>query len=583
MTVSFRGLAWLSLVMVVACVRPNEESTNGPSGFTPAAGGKNYGGVFRLNESEYIKSLHPHSITDAFTYRTASQIYEGLFAFDPTTLQVVPRLVEGYDLSPDGTSYTFRLKKGVYFQDDPCFPNGEGRELEAKDVAYCFGMLCTQRRQNQNFSLFQGIIQGASEYYAASAEGQAPTGGVSGIQVEDKHTLRIQLTEPNSLFLMYLAQPACFIYAPEAEVAYGEGMRNRAVGTGPFFLASIDEDIAIILRKNLDYHRKDAEGNTLPFLEGIHIQFVKDKKTELLEFRQHNFDMVYRLPTDYIMEILAGTAEDAEDGEYSEYQLQRVPEMVTQFLFFNTQNEVFDDVDVRKAFNFAVDRQKILNYVLNGEGFAAGNHGITPPVFPDYDTEKVRGYSLQKDSAQYYLEKAGYPAGEGFPEISLILNADGERNTQVAVELQKQFLDHLNVNVEIKVYPLAQLLEKGFYGDFNLMRAGWYADYPSAENFLWLFSGESVPKTQDQPSYPNVARWKNEKYDWLYQEAIRARSIEEANELFLEAEQILMDEAPLLVLWYDEGYRLLQPQVRDFPNNPMQYRDLALVWFDYSL
>ena len=579
MTLALKNSYWVALILLVNCVRPNEESTSELKGFVQAAGNRYYGGVLRLNESEYIKSLHPHSITDAFTYRTAAQVYEGLFGFDPATLEVIPRLVESYTLNERGDEYTFSLKQGVLFHDDACFEGGTGREMTAEDVAYCFRMLCTQRRENQNFALFKDVVQGASKYYETTAQGNArPDEGISGIEVVDRYTLKMKLVEPNSLFLTYLAQPACFIYAREAEEQYGEEMRVRAVGTGPFSVSSVDEDIAINLRRHTQYHRRDSMGNNLPFLDGISVQFVKDKKTELLEFKQGNFDMVYRLPTDYLLEILTDNLED--DGEYSQYQLQRVPEMVTQFLCFNTTDSVFDNLAVRKAFNFAVDRQKILDYVLNGEGYAPGNHGITPPVFPGYDISKVRGYRFNVDSARYYLDLAGYTGGEGFPTVSLILNADGERNTQVAVELQKQLSDHLNVQVKIKVLPLAQVLEKGFYGNFNLMRIGWYADYPSAENFLWLFYGADVPATTKNPSYPNVARWKNAEYDRLYDAGLHARTLQDANKLFLQAEQILMDEAPLVVMWYDEGYRLLQPFIQNFPNNPMQYRDFGQVWFD---
>lgn len=571
----------LLIGLLTACLRPNEESTQQQPGLTEGKEGRVYGGVFRLNESEYIKSLFPHSITDAFSYRTAAQVYEGLFTFDPTSLTIIPRLVADYELDNSGRQYTFNLHQGIYFHDDPCFPDGIGRELTAQDVVHCFQKLCTQGRMNQNFALFKDLIVGANKYYQASSEGQTPIQPLKGVKALDKYTLQITLTEPSSLFLMYLAQPACFIYAPEAEAMYGEEMRVKAVGTGPFVVSSVDEDIAIILRRHPKYHRKDDYGNRLPFLEAINIQFVKDKKTELIEFRQSNFDMVYRLPTDYLMEILADIEEESE-GTYSDYQLQRVPEMVTQFLSFQTQTELFDDVKIRKAFNYAIDRQKILDYVLNGEGFAPGEHGITPPVFLGYDIEKIMGYRFNPDSARFYMEAAGYPGGEGFPEIDLYLNAEGERNTQVAVEIQKQILDHLNITVNIKVYPLAQVLEKGFYGEFSLMRAGWYADYPSAENFLWLFYGGNVPKTRDQPSYPNISRWSNSTFDKLYDEGLRARTLEDANALFQQAEQILMDEAPLIVLWYDEGYRLLQPQVRNFPNNPMQFRDFSEVYFKYD-
>jgi len=222
-------------------------------------GGRFYGGVFRINESEYIKNLFPHNITDAYSYRVASQVYEGLFKFDDETLGVKNGLVERYEVDASRTVYTFHLRQGVFFHDNPCFPGGKGREMTAEDVKYCFTRLCTKHLNNQNFSIFQGLLQGADAYYNASSNNQVPDFEVSGIQVIDTYTIQLSLTEPNSIFTVNLARPACFIYPREAEEMYGVDMRINAVGTGPFSLsnADVDEDISITLKKNPKYYAKD--------------------------------------------------------------------------------------------------------------------------------------------------------------------------------------------------------------------------------------------------------------------------------------------------------------------------------------
>lgn len=544
-------------------------------------GGKFFGGVFRINESEYIKNLFPHNITDAYSYRVASQIYEGLFKFDPQTLEVTNGLAEDYQVDETGTVYTFKLKKGVFFHDDPCFIGGKGRELKAQDIKYCFTKLCTKNINNQNFSIFKGILKGADRYYAASTDNKTPDFEVEGIRVKDEYTIELELVEPNSLITVNLARPACYIYPKEAEEKYGIDMRINAVGTGPFSLngEDVEEDISIILKKNPNYHSKDEFGNQLPYLDAVSIQFIKDKKTELFEFRKGNLDMIYRLPTEYIIEILEETMPGA-NGEYSQFQLQRSPEMMTQFLTLNNQKGVFKNKNIRKAFNFAIDRTKILDFVLNGEGYAPGNHGITPPVFSNYNIESIKGYSLNIDSAKYYLRKAGYAGGRGFPKLQFLLNAEGERNTNVAVEIQKQLKDHINVDVELQILPFAQLLEKSYSGDYNMLRAAWVADFPSPENFLWVFSSKDVPNSLKEASYPNVARYINKTFDKYYEDALKAKSINEANEYFKKAELQLMEDAPVIILWYDEGYRLVQSFVKNFPNNPMQYRDLGRVYFE---
>jgi peptide/nickel transport system substrate-binding protein len=494
---------------------------------------------------------------------------------------VTKGLVDDFSVDESGTIYTFKIKKGVFFHDNPCFSDGKGREVTAQDISYCFTQLCTKSINNQHFSIFEDVLKGAKAHYDASSNGNKPNFGVEGIKVVDDYTIQLHLLKPNALLTVNLAQPACFIYPKEAEEKYGVDMRINAVGTGPFSLNidDVEEDISIILKRNPNYHVKDKAGNQLPFVDAISIQFIKDKKTELFEFRKGNLDMIYRLPTEYIIEILEETMPGA-NGEYSQFQLQRSPEMMTQFLTLNNQSGVFKDKNVRKAFNFAIDRTKILDFVLNGEGYAPGNHGITPPVFSNYSIEDIKGYALNIDSARYYLKRAGYANGVRFPKLQFLLNAEGERNTNVAVEIQKQLKDHLNVDVELQILPFAQLLEKSYSGDYSMLRAAWVADFPSAENFLWIFSSKDVPNSLSDASYPNVARYVNSTFDTYYENALKAKSIDEANELFKKAEIRLMEDAPVIILWYDEGYRLIKSYVKDFPNNPMQYRDLGRVYFE---
>jgi peptide/nickel transport system substrate-binding protein len=452
--------------------------------------------------------------------------------------------------------------------------------VTAEDVKYCFTQLCTQSATNQNFSLLS-TLEGAEAYYAATAGGRKPTADLGSVKVVDKYTIQLQLEKPSSILFYNLARPGTFIYPREAFEKYGAEMRIKAVGTGPFRLTDVEENISMVLKRHNRYHGTDSLGNQLPFLTAVSIQFIKDKKTELFEFKKGNLDILYRLPTEYIIEILEEmSGKQTEGSAYSQYELQREPEMNTQFLAFHTQNGIFKDVNLRKAFSYAIDRENILEYTLNGEGFAPGLHGVTPPAFNNYTINNIKGYKLDRDSARYYLAKAGYPNGKGFPKITLQLNAEGARNTNVAVAVQKQLKENLNVDIELNVVPIAQSVEIAIAGIFDFLRIAWQADYPNAENFLWIFYGKSVPADAKSKSFPNIFRYKNDRFDRLYESAVQAKSIAEANQYFMQAEQVLMNDAPVIVLWYDEGYRLIQSYVKNFPNNPMQYRDLSQVWFD---
>ncbi len=575
------GVAIIGALLFSCKSKQGEE--NAGATLKEGKGGRFYGGVLHLNENEFIKTLYPLNITDGISTRVSSQIYEGLFKFDQADLTLKKCLIEDYSVDASGTIYTFKLKKGVLFHDNECFSDGKGREVKASDVLYCFTKVCTQNVNNQGFDVFKGLVKGADEYFAASAGNKTPAKAIEGFKVVDDYTFQLELVKPSSILLFNLARPFAFVYPKEAVEKYGLELRAKAVGTGPFLLSSIDDDISIILKKNTKYHGSDQFGNKLPLLDAIDIKFIKDKKTELFEFKKGNLDMIYRLPTEHIIEILEETGPQ-KNGEYSQYELQRKPEMATQYLAFLNSNGIFNNKNLRKAFSFAVDRDKILNSVLNGEGFAPGFHGITPPTFTDkgYNIENIKGYNFNPDSAKYYLAKAGYPNGKGFPEVVLQLNSDGERNSNIAIEVQKELKDVLNIKLKLEVVPFAQLVENIISGKANFFRTGYQADYPSPENFLSLFYGKYVPASLEEKSFPNFVRYKNNEFDKHYEAALVAKTPEEVNLHLAAAENILMDDAPIIVLWYDESYRLLQANVKNFPSNPMQFRDYSEVYLEKS-
>jgi peptide/nickel transport system substrate-binding protein len=577
-TLSYFTFVALGAMFLLSCGGSQKSDSTG-GGLKPAQGGKNYGGVFRMNESEYIKTLFPPNLTDAFSYRVANQLYEGLLKFDQNDLSLKLGLAESYTVDEAGLVYTFKLKKGVKFHDNECFPDGKGRELKASDVKYCYTFLCTQNSLNQGFSVFKDVLKGATAYFNATIFVNKPDFEVEGIKVLDDYTIQFTLEKPSSIFLFNLARSFAYIYPKEAYEKYGLEMRVKPVGTGPFYLSSIDEDISIILKRNENYYGLDSSGNKLPFLDAITVSFIKDRKAELFEFKKGNLDMVYRLPTDNIIEIVEGAMDKTKNGEYTKYTLQRKPEMVTHYLTFNTQSELFKNKNLRKAFSYAIDRKKILEFVLQGEGYKPGVNGVTPPVFENYDINNIKGYDLDIDSAKYFLAKAGFPNGKKLPKIELILNSDAERNTNVATEVQKQLKDNLNIDIELQIVPFAQHVENIIGGKSDFFRIAWMADFPNPENFLYLFYGKDVPPSKEDKSYPNMSRYNNPQFDEYYIKGLNSLDQKVSYENFMKAEQILMADAPVVVLWYDEGYRLLQPHVQNFPNNPMQYRDLTEVFF----
>ena len=225
-----------------------------------------------------------------------------------------------------------------------------------------------------------------------------------------------------------------------------------------------------------------------------------------------------------------------------------------------------------------MDKNKIIEDVLKGEAYGPGVYGISPPTFKGYDITKIAGYDFDRSKAKKLLAEAGYPEGKGFPKVKIELNSGGSKNANVVLEIQKQLKDVLNVDVDFEVVPQKQKLEDAKYARAEIFRSAWIADFPSPENFLWTMYGGSVPADLTQPSYPNTPRYKNPEYDKAFEAGQSAKTQEEAFGNFLKAEQIMIADAPIMVLWYDENYRLIKSNVRNFFYNPMRYRDYSQVY-----
>jgi len=543
-----------------------------------AKGEVSYGGVFKINETEDFKTLYPLSVTLALEQRIINQIYEGLVKLDQNDLSILPALAEKWDINEDATSYTFHLRKGIYFHDNNCFDGGKGREVTANDFKYCFDKLCIGDASNKMYWLFEERVQGAKEYHQSIINKNPLEGGVSGVKVIDNYTLQIDLNYSFAGFLNIISHSACTVYPKEAIDTYKSDMRTNCIGTGPFKLKKIKESETVILERNPFYWDVDEYGNQLPYLDGIKISFNKEKKAELLNFKKGNLDMVFRLPLEMIDNVV-GELEDAKKGGNRPYIMQVEPALSVYYLGFQHQREPFNNIDVRKAFNYAIDREAIVTYTLQGEGRPA-LHGIIPP-FKGYDYENVKGYEFSVKKAKEHMRKAGFPNGKGFPEITFQINSGGGgRNVQISEVVQKMLSENLGITINIQQVPLGQQRLNIESGRAFFWKAGWNADYPDPESFLNLLNGDNVPEDLSKSAYINSMRYKNEKFDSLYNTALREVSDLKRFELYRQADQQASDDAAIMPIFYDENTRLLQVYVKNFPSNAMEHRDMTRVYFD---
>ncbi len=535
-----------------------------------------YGGFFRYNESEVFRNLFPLSITEVTSHRIGAQLYEGLVKFDQATLQVVPGLARRWEVDSLGRVFTFYLRRGVRFHQDPCFPDGP-REVTAYDFKWCLDRLCTPHILNKGFWIFQDRVLGATAYYETIARGETPPpGGVPGIRVLDSFTLQIALEKPFAGFLNLLGTPFAAVYPREAFEMYGNRLRTHAVGTGPFVIDTVIEDQIVVLRRNPHYWGKDSFGNPLPYLDGILVSFVSDQKMAFLQFSQDKLEMVYRTPMEFHKYIFAGP--DSLQPQYQRFILQTTPQLATGYYGFLHASAPFNDVRVRQAFNYAIDREKLVRFTLKGEGYPA-HYGFVPPAFKSYPSAAIRGYTYQPARALRLMAEAGYPQGKGFPAITLQLNSGGATNIPIAEAIQKMLEDNLHVNISLNIVPFAAHLEAVETGKALFWRAGWIADYPDPENFLNLFYSIHVPEKLEEHSYLNPFRYRSARFDSLFEAALRTTDEVQRMQRYAQADRQAVDDAVCLFLYYYKAHRLLQPYVRNFPINGMEYRDFSAVYF----
>ena len=529
------------------------------------------GGAIRIAEVTPPKNLFPQAITTQIEGLIASQIHEGLVRLNPKTLEPIPGLAEKWEISPDGKTITFHLRKGAYFHNSE--DGKAGAEVTSQDVKFTFELLCTDRNTNMHFAtVCKDRVVGANEFFEASTKGQKAE--LTGFKVIDKHTFSISLNNASGIFLQILANPVTSIIS---EAAYKSQFENLRVGAGPFvYDTKSTTPKRIVLTRNTNYYGKDEKGNALPYLDSVVIDILNSTEDGLTAFKEGRCEYVGSIPSNAVRTIVEENIKDFENNPPA-FILERSSEMISQYYVFNINKPPFNNVKVRQAFNYAIDRDKIIDKVLQGQAYGPGSYGITPPTFEAYKVGDIKGYNFDPEKAKKLLMEAGYPGGVGFPEVALVVNSGNTRNNTVAAEIQRHLRENLNVNITFESLSNNEKYKLQHKGQGNIFRDGWIADYPSPESFLSVFYGEPIPSDTAKVSYPNTQRYLNKEFDKYYKMGRDARQKDSSYVYFMKAEQILMNEAPLMVLWYESNYRLISSKLKNFVVNPLRYFDLTRV------
>lgn len=560
-------LSLLLLPLLPAC--------SGGSSKPPVAGTRS-GGVFNLNETEALRSIFPLTLTQASAYRIMSQVYQGLVSFDPATLEIIPCLAERWEVDEGATRYTFHLRSGVRFHDDPAFPDGKGREVDADDVVRCFTAICTQGVGDQMIWLFQDRVVGANAHYVGSKGGANGVGAVEGIKKVDDRTVSITLTHPSPNFLQIIAHQGCWIWPQELLAGYGNALDAHAIGTGPFILHELHPGEAMVLERNPHYWRTDAEGHTLPYLDAVRITFSEDRNAEFDQFLKERVTALLELPVDRLRDL-----KDSVDPRSAErrFIMRSTPSLTSQFYGFDAYHAPFKDVRVRKAIALAIDRRTLADSVLGGFATPA-LHGIVAPGLDGYPYELVPGVPFDPDSARELLALAGYPEGRGFPPLQLQVNTDGFGYVRVAEAVQAMLERELHVPVSVSVMPADKHYERIEMLQARFWREGWTADHPDPENFLALFYGKNAVLDTTLPASINNTRFNAREFDDLFINAAQTTDKSTRMRGLAEAERVAMEQMPVAPLYHEQAVFLMHPWVKDLHINAIEFLDLSAVWFD---
>ncbi|UYW01576.1 ABC transporter substrate-binding protein [Flavobacterium agricola] len=500
--------------------------------------------VFRYNESANISSLDPAFAKNQANIWACNQIFNGLVQLTDS-LTIAPDLAKNWHISSNGLTYAFTLRNDVYFHKHIGFGPDSTRKVTAYDAAYSLNRLQDDKVASPGGWILQNV---------------------ANITAKNDSILEINLQKPFPAFLGLLTMKYASIVPQEIVENPNINFRSNPIGTGPFQFKIWEENVKLVLRKNNAYYETNAQGEQLPHLEAIAITFLPDKQAGFLQFIQGKLDFVSGLDPSYKDDILTQTG--ALQPKYEDkVTMLTGPYLNTEYLGFNlesTENAIAD-IRIRQALNYGFDRKKMITYLRNGMGTPA-NSGIIPEGLPGYLPNMGYNYDLEKAKslvADYKKEK-----GEQAVKVSLSTNAS---YVDIAEYLQREW-QKIGITCEVDVTPPSTLRQAIATGKVSFFRASWIADYPDAENYLSLFSS-----TNFAPNGPNYTHYKNKRFDALYQASFLEQDAEKRYKLYQQMDEIMMQDAPVIPLFYDKVVRFTGKNVEGLGMNPLNLLTLKHV------
>ncbi|AXG75134.1 ABC transporter substrate-binding protein [Flavobacterium arcticum] len=499
--------------------------------------------VFRYNENAAVNSLDPAFSRIRPSIWVCNQLFNGLVQLDDK-LNIQPDIAKKWEISLDGKTYTFTLRDDVYFHKNAVFGADSTRTVVAADFEYSLNRLLDED---------------------IAAPGRWILQNVESFSAVNDSTFQIQLNKTFPAFLGLLTMKYASVVPHEAFKTKDYDFRANPIGTGPFQFKIWEENIKLVLRKNPLYYEKDKNGVQLPYLEAVAITFLPDKQSGFLQFVQGRQDFVSGLDPSYKDEILTPKGE-LQPKYKNTVNMITGAYLNTEYMGFRLDgvDDAVKDKHIRQAMNYGFNRSKMIMYLRNGMGTPA-IHGMIPTGLGGYGT---KGYDYNPAKARKLIAEYKKTTGDNNPKIQMSTSAS---YLDIAEYLQREW-QKIGLNVEVDVNPPSTLTQSISNGKVSFFKASWIADYPDAENYLSLFYSNNF-----SPGGPNYTHFKNEEFDRLYEKAFTVINDKERYTLYKKMDSIIMEEAPVIPLFYDKAARFTGKNVKGLGINPLNLLTLKQV------
>lgn len=485
--------------------------------------------VFIYNQPNPITSLDPAFAKSQNNIWAINHLFDGLVTLDDS-LNIVPAIAKSWEINNEFTKLIFHLRNDVYFHENKCFGQRRTRKVVASDVEYSLNRLIDPKVNSPGSWLF------------SDKQGEQPL-----FEVENDSTFIINLKQSFSPILKILTMQYCSIVPKEAIDFYQEDFRKKPVGTGPYQFKRWVEDQALFLKRNERYLI-----HPLSNIEFVKTTFIPDKQIAMFELLNGKIDFISGIESSYVNDLL-----DREGrllpSLADKISYKKAPFLNMEYLGINMKDadgSILLDKNFRKAINYAVDKELMLKSLRNDVGTAA-NSGFIPAGLPSYNP-KLKGYPYNHDLAVKFLRQSKYTGEE------IIISTNTEY-LDICTFVAKQW-ETIGIKVKIEVLESAILRDGMRKSMVPFFRGSWIADYPDGESFLCMFYSKN-------PAPPNYTRFENEAFDSLYETALKTSIETEKIELYQQMNEIIIEEAPVVFLFYDESTVFYDQSITNYQNN----------------